>query len=130
MVDTDNKSIRSRTAFKRLTDRESNYIFVKEMSCYAYMDHRSTSFQGKSVNVDFFSTHRNMTMRLTMNLRLIANLKGGRRFASRCFGNSNAQNDWLNLETGMDWPPIQQRLHSWYELDPIWRPINPKIQSQ
>ena len=92
MVNTDNKSIRPRTAFDRLIDRESNYIFVEEMSSYAYMDHRSTSIQGKSVNVDFFS-QMNMTMRLTMNLRLIANLKGGRRFASRCFGNSNAQND-------------------------------------
>ena len=57
MVNTDNKSIRSRTAFNRLIDRESNYIFVKEMSRYAYMDHRSTSFQGKSVNVDFFNPH-------------------------------------------------------------------------
>ena len=47
MVDTNNKSIRSRTAFDRLIDRESNHIFFKEMSRYAHMEYGSTSFQGK-----------------------------------------------------------------------------------
>ena len=47
MANTDNKSVRSRATFDRFIDRESNYIFVKEMSCYANMDYRGTSLQGK-----------------------------------------------------------------------------------
>ena len=51
MVDTDYKSIRSRTAFDRLIDRESNHIFFKEMSRYAHMEYRSTSVQGKMMTL-------------------------------------------------------------------------------
>ena len=54
MVDTNNKSIRSRTSFDRLIDRESNHIFFKEMSCYAHMEYGSTSLQGKMITLDAF----------------------------------------------------------------------------
>lgn len=54
MVDTDNKSIRSRTSFDRLIDRESNHIFFEEMSCYAHMEYGSTSLQGKMIILDVF----------------------------------------------------------------------------
>ena len=51
MVDTNNKSIRSRTSFDRIIDRESNHIFFKEMSCYAHMEYGSTSLQGKMITL-------------------------------------------------------------------------------
>ena len=88
MVDTNNKSIRSRTSFDRINDRESNHIFFKEMSCYAHMEYGSTSLQGKMIILVASDSSSGiflsrcvlvmifrplLSMVLSLNLRLIAN---------------------------------------------------------
>ena len=65
MVDTDNKSIRSRTAFDRLIDRESNHIFFKEMSRYANMEYGSTSLQGKLIILVVYKAKNLLNLNLT-----------------------------------------------------------------
>ena len=67
MVDTDYKSIRSRTAFDRLIDRESNHIFFKEMSRYAHMEYGSTSLQGKLINLVVYKGSKSPELEFDLN---------------------------------------------------------------